>query len=69
LSSTGAYGAFGGYIGWYERAINEARTALGDQRYESLAAQEATRPLETFVQDMIASLDDFLAKVAPDQPH
>ena len=62
LAPYGAYGAFGGYIGWYERAVSETRAALGDQRYESLAAQEAARPLEIFVQEMIASLDELLAE-------
>jgi predicted ATPase/class 3 adenylate cyclase len=62
LAPYGAYGAFGGYIGWYERAVSEVRAALGDERYESLAAQEAPRPLETFVQEMIASLDELLAE-------
>jgi hypothetical protein len=67
LSPTGAYGAFGGYIGWYERAVGEVRAALGDQRYQSLAAQEAGRPLESFVQEMIASLDELLAEARPGQ--
>lgn len=61
LSPTGAYGSFGGYVGWYERAINETRAALGDQRNESLAAQEATRPLQTFVLEMIECFDELLA--------
>src|SRR5262249_19218648 len=61
FARTGAYGAFGGYRGWYERAVSEVRAALGDERYESLAAQEAGRPLETVVQEMIASLDELLA--------
>jgi predicted ATPase/class 3 adenylate cyclase len=68
LSPTGAYGAFGGYIGWYERAVNETRDALGDERYESLAAQGGTLPLETFVQQMIESLDEFFAQAGADQP-
>jgi hypothetical protein len=66
LAPYGAYGAFGGYIGWYERAVTETRAALGDQRYESLAAQEATRPLEAFVEEMIASLDELLAEAGAD---
>ncbi len=68
LSPTGAYGAFGGYIGWYERAVNETRGALGDERYESLAAQGANLSLETFVQEMIESLDEFLVEAVADQP-
>jgi hypothetical protein len=67
FAATGAYGAFGGYIGWYERAVSEVRAALGDDRYESLAAQEAARPLEIFVQEMIASLDELLAEAEADQ--
>ena len=59
-SSTITYG-YGGYIGWYERAVNEARAALGDQRYEALAAEGSTLPFETFVDEMIANLNEFLA--------
>jgi predicted ATPase len=62
-SATTTYG-YGGYIGWYERAINEARAALGDQRYESLAREGATVPLDTFVDEMIANLNRFLAEAA-----
>ncbi len=64
LTPFGAYGAFGGYIGWYETAVSEVRAALGDARYESLAAEEAAHPLETFVQEMITSLDELLAQAA-----
>jgi len=67
LAPTGAYGGFGGNRRLYERALSEVRAALGDQRYEALAAQEATRPLETFVQEMITSLDELLAKAQADQ--
>jgi predicted ATPase len=62
LAPTGAYGGFGGNRRSYERALSEVRAALGDERYESLAAQEAARPLEAFVQEMIASLDELLAE-------
>ncbi len=67
LTPFGAYGAFGGYIGWYERAVSEVRAALGDQCYEALAAQEAPHPLEPFVQEMIASLDELLATADAEQ--
>jgi tetratricopeptide (TPR) repeat protein len=67
LSSTAA-GVLGGYIGWYERAVNEARAALGDQRYESLASAGAALPLETFVQELVANLDEFLAEQGQGNP-
>jgi hypothetical protein len=68
FSSTAAVGVLGGYLGWYKRAVSEARAALGDQRYESLAREGATLPLETFVDEMIASLNEFLAEAREDQP-
>jgi predicted ATPase/class 3 adenylate cyclase len=62
FSSTAAVGVLGGYLGWYERAVSEARAALGDLRYESLAREGATLPLETFVDEMLAGLEELLAE-------
>jgi predicted ATPase/class 3 adenylate cyclase len=62
------YGTYGGYLGWYEQAVNEARAALGDQRYESLAAEGATVPLDTFVDEMIANLDQYIAGAGAQSP-
>jgi predicted ATPase/class 3 adenylate cyclase len=68
-SFTSWYGSLGGYIGWYERAINEARAALGDQRYDSLASEGATVSVEESVDEMTASLNAFLAEAGAEQPH
>jgi hypothetical protein len=62
------YNVFGGHMGWHERAINEARSALGDQRYQSLAAEGATVALETFVDEMIANLDQYIAGAGAQSP-
>jgi predicted ATPase len=61
------YGTYGGYLAWYERAVNEARTSLGEQRYQSLAREGASVSLETFVDEMVAILDEFLAEADPSQ--
>jgi predicted ATPase/class 3 adenylate cyclase len=53
---------YGGYVGWFEQAVMEARSALGDQRYESLAHEVMTLPLNAFVDEMIAILDEYLAE-------
>jgi hypothetical protein len=66
---TMAYGAYGAYFAWYGRAVSEARAGLGDQRYESLASQGATLPVETFVDELIANLNEFLEKTQAHQPH
>ena len=60
------YLPYGGYMGWFERACNEARATLGDERYEDLAREGATLPLETFVEEMIAILTGFLADTSTD---
>jgi hypothetical protein len=65
---TAAHGAYGGYIGWYDRAVNEARTALGDEHYKLVASEGAEVPLDTFVEKMIAHIDDFLGEAGADQP-
>jgi predicted ATPase/class 3 adenylate cyclase len=56
------FGPYGGYIGWLDQAVEEAHTALGDQRYESLARDGASVSLEGLVDEMIAILDEFLAE-------
>ena len=55
------WGVYGGYVGWLDRAVTEARVALGDQRYESLAREGSTLSVETLVDEMIANLNEFLA--------
>ena len=62
LSPAVPYGAYGGYKPWCDRAVNEARAALGDQRDESLAHEGANIPLETFVDEMLANLSEFLTE-------
>jgi predicted ATPase/class 3 adenylate cyclase len=66
LSRGVAYGAYGGYKPWYDRAVNEARVTLGDQRHNSLASEAAALPLATFVSEMLANLNDFLAEAGAD---
>jgi predicted ATPase/class 3 adenylate cyclase len=56
------YTAYGGYIEWYERAVNEARALLDDQRYESLAREGTALPVEALVHEMITALNDYLAE-------
>jgi hypothetical protein len=68
LSPAIAYGAYGAYKPWYDRAVNEARATLGDQRHNSLASEAAAVPLATFVDELIANPDEFLAEAGIDQP-
>jgi predicted ATPase len=58
---------FGGFIGLYDRAVAEARTKLGNQRYEAIAADGAAIPWDIFVEEMIANLGNFLDKAKEDR--
>ena len=60
------YGFRSAYIGWYERAVDEARAALGDQRYESLAREGAKLRSENFLNEMLDILNEFLAEAKAD---
>jgi hypothetical protein len=66
-SSGTAWGTYGGYIAWMEQAVEEARAALGDERYESLAREGAAVRLETLLDEKVANLNEFLAQASPDQ--
>jgi predicted ATPase/class 3 adenylate cyclase len=51
---------YGNYIIWYRRAVADARAALGDQRYDALAAEGATIPWESYVAETLEHLDTFI---------
>jgi tetratricopeptide (TPR) repeat protein len=58
----------GGWNLWYDRAVAEARAALGDQQYDALAAEGADIPWDTFISETIAKLSEFLDDAVLDPP-
>ena len=59
LESQGAQ-QYGNATTWYGRAVADARAALGDERYDALAAEGATITWESYVGETIAHLDEFI---------
>jgi len=55
-----------GYVAWYHHAMAEARAVLGDQQYDTLAAQGAHIAWDTFISETIANLNEFLDEAEPD---
>jgi hypothetical protein len=53
---------YGGYWFWKTRGTDDARTALGDERYEELAAVGASIPWDRFVEETIEQLDTFITQ-------
>ena len=61
--------SFGNFLAWHDRAVADARAALGDERYDALAAEGATVPWETFVDETLEHLDTFIQRgQAPEPP-
>jgi len=58
---------FGSYSVWKNRAIEDARAALGDEGYDELAAEGASLPWGRFVEEIAAQLDTFIQQGQPAQ--
>jgi hypothetical protein len=48
---------YGNWRLWYQNAVEEARTTLGDERYEQLRAEGALIPPERVIPDIIGELE------------
>jgi predicted ATPase len=56
---------YGGYFTWAAPAIAEARAALGDQQYNTLATQGADISWDAFIEETITNLTEFLKEPKP----